>query len=203
MLEWFKNIADESVLQDNLTFASLYIAMYENMVNYVVSNLKWFLCDMEVKDGEEICITTNHYREEIKKRVVDEFGTKDITKASFLWLVDNNAISESDYQCFLNAKRVRNRYAHELVNVMMQGISEDDIKQLFDMFELYQKITKWYFCEIEAPILGEEIPENADTVSVESFATIVFSIVLGVLYRGKSVEYKTMLEQFEKEYRHS
>lgn len=200
MLEWFKNIVDEGVIQENLTFASLFIAMYENMVDYVVSNLKGFLCDIEVRDGEEIWITTNYYRDEIKKRVVDELGNKDVTKASFLWLVDNNAITESDYQCFLKSKQVRNKYAHELVNVMMQGINEDEIKQLFDMFALYQKITKWYFCEVEAPILGEELPDGVDSTSVTNFATIVFSMVLEVLYRGKSGEYKSMIEQFEKDY---
>ena len=202
MLEWFKNIADENVVQDNLTFASLFIAMYENMVDYVVSNLKGFLCDIEVRDGKEIWKTTNIYRDEIKKRVVDQFGNTDVTKASFLWLVDNNAITESDYECFLASKRIRNKYAHELVNVMMQGVNENEIKQLFDMFALYQKITKWYFCEIEAPILGEELPDGADSTEVLSFATIVFSMVLEVLYRGKSEEYKAMLEKFEKDYRY-
>ena len=98
MLEWFKNIADENVIQDNLTFASLFIAMYENMVDYVVSNLKGFLCDVEVRDGKEIWKSTNIYRDEIKKRIVDQFGNTDVTKASFLWLVDNNAITESDYK---------------------------------------------------------------------------------------------------------
>lgn len=201
MLEWFKNIADENVIQDNLTFASLFIAMYENMVDYVVSNLKGFLCDVEVRDGKEIWKSTNIYRDEIKKRIVDQFGNTDVTKASFLWLVDNNAITESDYKCFLESKRIRNKYAHELVNVMMQGVTENEIKQLFDMFALYQKITKWYFCEIEAPILGEELPDSVDSTEVSSFATIVFSMVLEVLYRGKSKEYKEMLEKFEKDYR--
>jgi len=46
MPKWLKNITDKGFLQDNMTFVSLYIAVFENMTDYVISNLKSFLCDL-------------------------------------------------------------------------------------------------------------------------------------------------------------
>ena len=40
MSNWFENLVDQDYLQDNLTFVSLFIALYENMTDYVESNVK-------------------------------------------------------------------------------------------------------------------------------------------------------------------
>ena len=52
MTDWIENVTNKNILQDNLTFASLYIAIYEHMTEYVVSNIKEFLCNFEIKDGK-------------------------------------------------------------------------------------------------------------------------------------------------------
>ncbi len=199
MAEWLDNITDKSILQDNLTFASLYIAVYEHMVDYVVSNLKSFLCDWGVKDGKEYYFETDIYKTEIKNRIVDDKGNKDITKSSFLWLIDNDAITKADYQIFLDAKLLRNKYAHELTSVIYQGINESEIKLFFDMLWVYQKISKWYFINIEAPILGEDLPNDADLLQVQTAANVMFGMILEVLYNGKSDEYNEILNDVKKE----
>lgn len=196
-MNWLKNITGEEMLQDNLTFASMYIAVYEHMVDYVVTNIRNFLCDVGIKNGEEFCNETDEYKDEIKHRAVDDHGNKDKTKASFLWLVDNQAISQEDYAKFLEVKIVRNKYAHELAGVIYQGITEHEIALFFDMYELYQKISKWFFLNIEAEIMGYDLPKEADLESVRTAADVVFSMVLNVLYNGKSEEYKAMLAAVE------
>ena len=194
LVDWLNNITDKNILQDNLTFASLYIAVYEHMTDYVVSNLKSFLCDSVIKDGKEYYFETDVYKNEIKNRIVDNKGNKDVTKSSFLWLVDNGAITQADYQCFIDAKLLRNKYAHELTSVIYQGIAETEIKLFFDMFEIYQKIGKWYFINIEAPILGEDLPDNVDLLQVQTSASVMFEMILDVLYNGKSYKYKKILK---------
>lgn len=198
-MEWLSNITDKNILQDNLTFASLYIAVYEHMTDYVVSNLKSFLCDWGVKDGKEYYIETDTYKTEIKNRIVDDKGNKDTTKSSFLWLIDSGAITKEDYQIFLDAKLLRNKYAHELTSVIYQGIDESEIKLFFDMFAVYQKISKWYFINVEAPIMGEELPDNIDLLEVQTAANVMFGMILEVLYNGKSDEYKEILKDVKKE----
>lgn len=196
-MSWLKNITDKEKIQDNLTFASMYIAVYEHMVDYVETNIREFLCDIGIKNGEEFCIETEEYKAEIKHRLVDDYGNKDKTKASFLWLVDNHAISQEDYAKFLTVKTVRNKYAHELAGVIYQGIAEREITLFFDMYELYRKISKWFFLNIEAEIMGYDLPEEADLESVRTATDIIFGMVLNVLYNGKSEEYKAMLAAVE------
>ena len=197
-MEWLSNITNKDLLQDNLTFASLYIAVYEHMTDYAVSNLKSFLCDWGVKDGKEYYIETDIYKTEIKNRIVDDRGNKDITKSSFLWLIDNGAITKVDYQIFLDSKLLRNKYAHELTSVIYQGVDESEIKLFFNMFEVYQKISKWYFINIEAPIMGEELPDDVDLLQVQTAANIMFGMILEVLYNGKSDEYKEILKDIKR-----
>lgn len=193
MGEWFENIVDKDFLQDNLTFASLFIAIYEHMADYVVSNVESFLCNLGIEDGKMVCKKTEKYKSEILNRIVDEKGNKDKTKASFLWLVDNGAITTKDYEKFIAIKNIRNKYAHELTNIIFEGVEESEIILLFDMHSLYCSISRWFFVEIEAPIMGYEIPENADVNEIQSAANYAFNIVLNVLYNGKSEEYKSII----------
>lgn len=193
---WLNNIVDEDFLRDSLTFVSLYIAVYENFTDYVVSNIESFLCDESVENGEIVIKKTQTYRDEIKNRVVDGKNNKDITKASFLWLKDNNAISDDDYNLFLKIKSIRNKYAHELTNILLSGIDrkEEEVEAFFNMIALYKKITKWWFINVEAAIMGYEVDENAE---IYSSANVVFDMIIDVLYNGKSEKYKEMLEKIK------
>ena len=65
------------------------------------------------------------------------------------------------------------------------------------MFAVYKKISTWYFLNIEAAILGEELPTEADLTSVKTTAEVMFGSVLNVLYNGKSKEYQTILASVE------
>ncbi len=193
--KWLKNLVDDKILSDNLIFISLFIAVYENFSDYVVSNSESFLCEESIENGEYVIKKTQVYRDEIKNRVVDDKNNKDITKASFLWLKDNTAISGSDYELFLKLKGIRNKYAHELTSIILSGIDEkEDIKLFFDMIALYKKITKWWFINIEAPILGCEVDEEAE---IYNSANGAFDLIINVLYNGKSEEYKKILEELE------
>jgi len=43
--QWWINTTDKNIIQINLSFVSLFIAVYENMVDYVETNLESLLCD--------------------------------------------------------------------------------------------------------------------------------------------------------------
>ena len=197
MADWLENLVNKDYLQDNLTFTSLYIALFENMTDYVVSSVKDFLCDIGIRDGKIFCEETDEYRRQIRKRMVDDKGNRDTTKASFLWLIDHGAITSADFNSFLQIKQVRNKYAHELSEVITTGITESEVSLLFDMHSLYRKISGWFFVEIEAPITGYEITENADIDDIQSATNVMFSIMLYVLYNGKSEEYQSIISSIK------
>ena len=167
------------------------------MTDYVVSSVKDFLCDIGIRDGKIFCEETDEYRRQIRKRMVDDKGNRDTTKASFLWLIDHGAITSADFNSFLQIKQVRNKYAHELSEVITTGITESEVSLLFDMHSLYRKISGWFFVEIEAPITGYEIPENADIDDIQSATNVMFSIMLDVLYNGKSEEYQSIISSIK------
>jgi hypothetical protein len=151
------------------------------------------LCDFCIKNGKEQWKETEAYKQEIRNRIVDEKGNKDITKASFLWLVDNGVISSSDYKNFLDIKAVRNKYAHELTTTIFEGVSELEISKLVNMCEMLQRISRWFFVNVEAPIMGYEIPDVEESGDIQSAGSLVFQMLLEVLYNGKSEEYKSIV----------
>lgn len=196
MSDWIKNIIDEDNLKENMSFVSLFISVYESMVDYVVTNVHHFLCDWKIENGEEVYTETEEYRDKIKNRIVDDKGNKDKTKASFLWIFDWSAFSDEDYKTFLSAKAIRNKYAHELFNTVITGVAEDDTNVFVKMVSLYRRITNWWIVHIEEPMLGEEVPADADLDQAQSMVNIMFDMVIDVLYNGKSDEYKKLYEKY-------
>ena len=191
--QWLINTTDKDILQTNLSFVSLFIAVYENMVDYVETNLESFLCDVYVENGELKYKKTQKYKKEILNRIVDDKGNKSVTKACFLWLVDNGAITQDDYEDFLGIKEVRNRYAHQLTEVIYQSVSEHEIKTFVKMRDLYRKISQWYFLNIDAAIMGYELPDESDWNDVLSGVDIMFSMIIDILFDDKEEQYKSML----------
>ncbi|MBR4434523.1 MAG: hypothetical protein IKS90_00260 [Clostridia bacterium] len=194
MEDWVEMIMNKSALESNLTFASLYIAIYENFVYRVVDNIKLLLCDWGVKDGTEYVTETETYKSSIKNRIVDEFGNKDITKASFLLLKDWGAIDDTDYELFLKIKKNRNNFAHELFRVVLKGVTDDEIISFIEMINLQKKTTSWWFVNVEASIDDYDLPDDFDYSNVSNLDCLVWQVVIDVLYRDKSDEYKKILD---------
>ena len=181
-----------------MVFTSIFIAVYENMIDYVTDNIHAFLCKWSIKDGKEEWKETEEYKEKIKNRRVDDKGNKDITKASFLWLVDMQAISQNDYQTFIDIKEIRNQFAHELLQLIIQGVSEEHIKQFVEMILLYKKITNWWFINVEAEIGADDIPEDADISNAQGDVNVILDVILDVIYRNKSKEYQKIIHELTK-----
>lgn len=53
------------------------------------------------------------------------------------------------------------------------------------------------FVEIEAPIIGYDVPPDADVSNIQSGANVMFSIMLDVLYNGKSEEYQSIISSIK------
>ena len=116
-----------------------------------------------------------------------------------LWLKDEGAIGDDDYNLYLSAKEQRKLFAHEMIDVVFRGITEEEIKMFFDLFALYRKIDRWWINEIEIPTSGEFVPGSYDENEVGSMMTEVFSVMIGVMYAGQSESLKQMLDEQIKE----
>lgn len=72
---------------------------------------------------------------------------------------------------------------------------QDEVVDIED--SLYRKISGWFFVEIEAPIIGYDVPPDADVSNIQSGANVMFSIMLDVLYNGKSEEYQSIISSIK------
>ena len=61
------------------------------------------------------------------------------------------------------------------------------------MRDLYRKISKWYFLNIDAAIMGYEFPDESDWNDVLSGVDIMFSMIIDILFDEKEEQYKFML----------
>lgn len=192
-----ENIIDEANLRESLSFAALYIALFENFISFIEDRIKkLYWSGSEIgDDGEYRDKYHSDFKTRIEKRDVDGKGNHDVLKASMLWLKDEGAINDEDYEFFLEAKQQRNLFSHELINVVFRGITEEEIKRFFDLFALYRKIDQWWIVEIDIPAMGDYVPENVDKNEVSSVITQLFSMMIDVLYCGQSENLKQLMDQ--------
>lgn len=195
--ELLQNISDKGTIQNHLTFMALYIALYENFTATFIDNVKSFLCDLSIEDGEPHYSETSSYRNKIKNRVVDQKGNKDVLKATMLWLQDMEAMSAQDYADFLEIKSIRNIYAHEMSRLIIEGVPPNDARWFFKLLNLYRKLDKWWINEIEIPISGIFQSETYDEDGVENLKLLTFELVIASLYHNEEKAIKSDGEKHE------
>lgn len=195
-----ENISDKEILKDNLSFFAFYIALYENFADMVEERIKGFFCNenKQRKDGTYKYIYSQKYKDAIVEKRVDEKENKDILKASMLWLKDQGAINDEDYSFFLQAKELRNMFAHQLIDVIFRGATEQEFRIFIDLFALYKKIDQWWINEIEIPCMGEYLPGSYDENDVGSVVSYLYETMIEVLYLGKSEEIKNIIRKYTK-----
>lgn len=192
------NISDEETLKGNLIIPAFFIALYENFISLTIDRIKGFLChDIHFTDDGKIeYYPSPRYKAEIIKRKNDAGKTIGVLFASMLWFVDNNAITQNDYDLFLRIREQRNKFTHELTDYLLHGCNETEIEMFFDLFYLYKKIDKWWINEIEIPCAGDDIPQDYDPDGSQSVVSVLFDIMMSVIFLGKSKEYKEIMQQY-------
>lgn len=194
--EILKNITDYNELKEKLAFVSIFIAIYENMADFVECNVKSLLCHESIVDGEYTIQETPLYKEKIRKHPVDDKGNRNITKASFLYLKDIAIIDQSDYELFLVIKEVRNKFTHELTDIILGEVTEEDVDLFIKLLFLRQKISRNWFIIIEAPIAGFKITDDIDKDGICSVQDYLFAIAIDVLYCKNEEKYKRILKEY-------
>jgi len=194
-------IADEETLKSNLSFTAFYIALYESFVDLVIDKIQGFLSDgiHFDEDGEMSYIQSEHYKSEIVNRKNERNEKLGVLFSSMLWLVERKAITLSDYDQFIEIRKQRNHFVHELADCLLNGFNETEIKMLFGLLRIYKQVDKWWINEIEIPCAADEIPQDYDPEGVQSAIMALFDIMVDVLLRGKSDEHKELIQQYFKE----
>lgn len=127
--------------------ASIYITAFEILKSSIIDRLKNFYWrDWEADRGDLI---DPSYNTEVLSR------NKSQLYASLLWLKENGAIDEYDINKFEEIKISRNRIAHNLPQLLVDGLPVELPERFSELISLLSKIEKWW-------ILNVDLPANSD-----------------------------------------
>lgn len=103
---------DKEEIRKNLLFASTFITVYESFKAGWIDALKNFY---------------NH-KADYEREVLSLIEAKEnkTIRATVEWHLKNNVIDASEKQQFKKITDTRNRFAHSLMKVAMEGISDED-----------------------------------------------------------------------------
>lgn len=217
----FNNILDSETLKFNLQHVSVFIAVFENLKSVVTDNVKSFYhcgfskleADGSIPKTKDFAIKRyyeiedgycHYYSQDYKLKIIERKvnGKKNILLSTMLWLVENKAITREDYDNFIEARNLRNKYAHEMPTIIFEGLPADAEQTFIKLIRLYAKIDKWWInnIEIETEIVarginGQEPLASYDKESVTNIARLFLDIMIQVLYCNKEEEYKKIYEQ--------
>ena len=140
--QW-EQLLSPKVMQERLISASLYITAYEILKESIIDRIRsFYMVGWNIEDGEII-------GSEYKLKVLSLNNS--VLYASLSWLQTRGAINQIDIESFEALKKLRNALAHNLPQLVLQGIDfkiQDNFQKLL---ELLRKIEVWWIVEFEIP----------------------------------------------------
>jgi len=153
--QW-ERFLDPEVLRPNLILASIYIAAFEILKDSIVGRLRDFYVSGFDENGD---IVMPEYNDVLAK-------DKSPVYASLKWLRESEAITEEDIEKFNKIKEYRNRLAHEISKMLMEGLPQDFAERFNDMTTLLDKIERWWIINVEIPT-DPDLIEKIDEIDLD------------------------------------
>ena len=155
-------LVDREILRDKLSVVSFYITVFECFKAKIVSDIQ-SVFSMPVpesvfsKDGiryekskkYEDAILNMEVGKDKKGKIIT--GWQDRLKATMLWLKNEGAIDDNDYDIFQEIRTLRNSYVHNMAQYVFEGVDIKDYEKLRLLIDLFKKIFIWFVKNIEIP----------------------------------------------------
>lgn len=148
--DWERFLKPE-VLRANLMLASIYIAAYEILKDSIVKPIKDFYATGFNENGY---ITGPNYASEVPSKGKNDFY------ASLEWLKESSAITDDDITLFNQAKKCRNKIAHEISRMLAEGLPTDFSDCFNNIVSLISKIGRWWAVNVEIPLNPEFVDKE-------------------------------------------
>ena len=172
--DWEKFLNPKEI-KKNLIDASLFLSFFEILNSEIIERIFDFYSN-EFRDGK--WIASDKYNKTIVNRKIN--GKTNIFLSSCQWLLDNNTITQNDFEQIKKIKEHRNRIAHDLPKFLFDSEYVID-KDLFNQIKvLTLKIAKWWIIEVEIPtdpqFDGQEIDTEGILPGQEMILNYIFNI---------------------------
>lgn len=195
-IERIINLFSKADLRANLDGASYFIMIYEAFTDMLEYYVKSFFENYSIEDGELITKLSPKYEELFLK---NNFKLKNgqvrtgSLYARLDWFKSMGAIDDNEIQLVDAARLRRNTIVHEFFNTLQDGLGEEDARLMSGLLLLYMKIDNWYFKNVEAELVWDEIPEDSDLDASYSLNTMFLRAIYQILFMDKGDEYDKAL----------
>jgi hypothetical protein len=164
-----------SVLRGKLISASIYLAAFELLNDSIIERIRTFFFSGFDQNG---IIVGPDYQSEVLSRNTSPLY------ASVSWLLENNAIDDKDLETFESLKKLRNRVAHEMHQLVTSDSQKDYLAELSTLVALIRKIEVWWVVNIELPTNPdwdgtEEVDEDSIVPGSFMAVSLMCDIALG------------------------
>lgn len=181
---------DPKIFKDNLLGCSVYIAIYEQFSEHVVSQLKYFYWNGHNKGKDTF---SPKYKSEVLSL------DKNLMNATLKWFINNKVISIEEYSNFQELRKYRNMLTHEMMKSIFEGLSDNYYTNFNNLIDLQIKIDRWWLIEIEIPTNSNYDHIEIDIDNAMTGSQIMFKLIGDLLsdnektsnyYKDEFIKYK-------------
>ena len=174
-IEKLSELLKPEVFKNNLILCSLYIAYFENTIDFIIDTPKDFFSD--TFDTQKGFIPSSDVKTKVLKL------DKKPLNASLLWFKELNAISETEISDFDVLRKYRNKLAHELTKILLDDGLEitEYVQNLNKLFNFRIKLEKWWFFNFEADFMEIENIEELTDNDISTGGEMIYKLFMDIL----------------------
>lgn len=163
-------------------------------LGYPTCNYQIGDCILE-KDGKLIIPEFEKYETEVLSLVASEKNRQ--IRATLKWLIGVGAMSESDEKKFKEFTDIRNKLVHDMTNTLLARLSEDVVIKYAEMLSLYEKVIKWWICNIEIPNSPDIAPEDLENIDYDNVSSAILDAlkIMSDVAINSSKRYMEIMEE--------
>ena len=192
-LEMLENVMTAETLQMTVSFASLFVLVFECFKDMVIDRPKFFYClsTIEFRENKVVYRESKEYKHNVRTLAHKPF------EASLRWFLGHGVITQEEFERVLAIELHRHSFVHELYNVVLDGISDKDIKFLTDLISIYKKIDSWWIYNVEIDWDDIKEPDNVKMNECFSSSLMMIDIMINILLKGEGDTYRESLAQIK------
>jgi hypothetical protein len=161
-----------TIIRGTLAFAGLYLVTYEMLKHAVLDKVREFYCHDLEPDGS----MTDEEHEQYQLHVLS-LAPKKKFRASLIWLVKSNAITQVQADRLDAIYAHRHLLTHELVKYIIDPNADPDVDLLVDAIDTLKDLHRFWI-DIELSTGGFFLPDGSDVGDVDAEEVVPLSLMV-------------------------
>lgn len=161
------------IIRGTLAFAGLYQVTHEMLKNAVLDKVRQFFClDTDLDgNGSMTSEEAGRYQRHVLSLAPNRF------RASLLWLVNNNAITQIQADRLDSIRTHRDDLVHELVKYVIDPDEDPDVELLVDAIATLKDLHRFWI-NVELSTGGFFFPDGSDVGDVDIEEVMPLSLIV-------------------------